>query len=195
MVVLRTVNIFAKFRRAPEGATAGEFALVLPVFLLLLAAVLEFSMIVLTQSLLDGGVREASRFATTGNGGTATIAEVRDIVSENTYGLIETSKIEVETYVFDSFSNITQREPFEDADGNGAYDAGESFTDLNGNGSWDDTTGTPGLGTAEDIVLYDVRHDYEILIPLFEPFFPPDGKLLLNATIAIRNEPFPVPSP
>jgi prepilin-type N-terminal cleavage/methylation domain-containing protein len=32
----------------------------------------------------------------------------------------------------------TQREPFSDANGNGAYDVGESFTDWNGNATWDD---------------------------------------------------------
>lgn len=49
-----------------SGATIVEFALLAPVFLALLGAIMEFSGIMFAQTLLEGAAREASRYGITG---------------------------------------------------------------------------------------------------------------------------------
>jgi hypothetical protein len=97
-------------------------------------------------------------------------------------------ELEVTTLVYGDFSEVGQPEPFTDENDNDAYDAGEPYTDVNGNGSWDDDMGAAGLGGPGEVVVYEMRYDWPIMIPLFQPFF--GDHVRLQANIAVRNEPF-----
>ena len=181
-----------KFLACKSGTSALEFALAIPVFVLMMAGVIEISMIMFVSVLAEGGLREASRYGITGqNPAEGTLEEqLVSMVQEHTHGLIELSSDNVNFKVYADYTHINAVEPFEDDNGNGTWDAGESFTDWNGNGSWDEDTGTDGTGAAGDIVLYEIDYQWEFMTPLFKVFGGDDGKLDLNAAIAVRNEPW-----
>jgi hypothetical protein len=172
------------------GKAIVEFAFVAPIFLGVTLAILEFSGIMFVQTLLEGGAREASRYGLTGQQpeGMSRDDMILQIVSENSFGVIDVSELDMSTRVYDSFEEVGQPEPFTDENGNDAYDDGEPFTDVNGNGSWDDDMGAVGLGGPGEVVVYEMSYDWPIMIPLFRPFF--GDYVTLEANIAVRNEPF-----
>lgn len=177
-------------RLGDAGQAMVEFALIAPALLGLLCGILEFSGILFAQTLLEGGARQASRFGITG----ASTAEVTrqdmilQIIDDNAYGIIDTDHIDMETLIYESFGDVGQPEPFTDANDNGEFDEGEEFDDINGNSTWDEDMGTAGLGGPGDVVVYRLRYDWPIMIPLFEPFF--GETVALDANVAVRNEPF-----
>lgn len=173
-----------------SGQAIVEFALIVPIFLGMLLSILEFSGIMFVQTLLEGGAREASRYGLTGQQPEGISREdmILQIVTENSFDIIDTDDLEMETLVYDSFGAVGQPEPFTDENGNEAYDEGEPFTDSNGNGGWDDDMGAAGLGGPGDVVVYRMSYDWPIMIPLFVPFF--GDHITLQANIAVRNEPF-----
>ena len=69
------------FRRACGGATAVEFALTTPVFLLFLYGILEFGRAMLMQGVMIYAAQEASRFAAVRP--TSTTDEVRQVVVDS----------------------------------------------------------------------------------------------------------------
>lgn len=173
-----------------SGAAMVEFALIAPLLLGMLCGILEFSGILFAQTLLEGGAREASRHGITGatEEGVGREETILDIINENTFGIIDINELDVETLVYETFGDIGQPEPFTDENNNGTFDTGEAFSDVNGNGVRDDDMGVAGLGGPGDVVVYRLSYDWEIMIPLFEPFF--GDEVILDASIAVRNEPF-----
>jgi TadE-like protein len=172
------------------GKAIVEFALVAPIFLGITLSIFEFSGIMFVQTLLEGGAREASRYGLTGQQpeGVSRDDMILQIVSENSFGIIDMDELEMTTLVYGDFSEVGQPEPFTDENGNAAYDAGEPYVDSNGNGSWDDDMGAAGLGGPGEVVVYQMRYDWPIMIPMFQPFF--GDHVTLQANIAVRNEPF-----
>ena len=173
-----------------SGQAMVEFAFIAPILLGLLCGILEFSGILFVQTLLEGGAREASRYGITGAAveGLSREARMLQILDENSFGVIDTDEVDIETLVYENFGDVGQPEPFTDANGNDAFDEGEDFDDVNGNGEWDEDMGVAGLGGPGDVVVYRLSYDWEIMIPMFRPFF---GEMInLDASIAVRNEPF-----
>ncbi len=172
------------------GNAMMEFAFLAPVFLAMLGAIMEFSGIMFVQAMLEGSTREASRYGITGftSGGVSREDQIRAIIAQNTHGIIDMNDLQMETLVYQNFGDIGQPEPFDDENGNGQWDAGESFTDINGNGTWDPDMGAAGLGGPGDVVVYRISYDWNIMIPFFRMFF--GDAITLRANIAVRNEPF-----
>ena len=172
------------------GQAMVEFAFIAPILLGLLCGVFEFSGILFAQTLLEGGARQASRFGITGSstGGISREDMILQIVEDNAYGIIDTTEIDMETLVYQNFGDVGQPEPFTDANDNDVYDDGEAFDDINGNSQWDEDMGQAGLGGPGDIVVYRLRYDWTIMIPIFRPFF--GDAISLDANVAVRNEPF-----
>ncbi len=181
---------WARLRRGERGQAAVEFAFLAPVFLGMLAAILEFSGIMFAQTLLEGSARQASRYGITGytQEGVSREQQILNIIESNTLGLIDMDKLVMETLVYENFADVGQPEPYIDENGNGQYDTGETFTDINGNGVWDEDMGAAGLGGPGDVVVYRLSYDWPIIIPLFEPIF--GDTVNLQANIAVRNEPY-----
>lgn len=177
-----------------EGAAAIEFAIIGPTFFLAVIGLVEVSMMILVSVLLEAGVRESSRFGLTGrdgDGGLSREEQIVQTIQDTTFGLLTIEASQIETLIYQSFDEIGLPEDYiDDSPANGQYDSGESFTDANGNGQWDPDRGTPGSGGADEIVLYRVNADWAALTPLFSPFLGEDGLLNLQASVAIRNEPF-----
>jgi hypothetical protein len=177
------------FGRCCSGATAVEFALVLPLLLLMTLGTVEIAIVLFVRSSMESAVLEASRYGISKpEEGVSRPDRVLEIVEEKTYGLLDMETVDMETLIYDSFADIGRPEPFVDANANGAYDAGEAFTDVNGNAVWDPDMGEAGLGGPSDIVVYRLSYDWGIVTPMLQDII---GRSVRHvSSVAVRNEPF-----
>ncbi|MGE5540551.1 MAG: TadE/TadG family type IV pilus assembly protein [Gemmatimonas sp.] len=178
--------------RADGGGSAVEFALAGSLLATLLGGILDFGIILFVNSALEGGLRDASRFALTGFTPATETREQKiiDIINDRLMGLYLVTPNDVSTRVYSSFSNVGQPEPYTDTNHNGQYDVGEPFTDINGNGRWDADMAASGAGGAGQVVVYEVTVNWHVLTPILLPFVSADGTIRLTAGTAVRNEPF-----
>ncbi len=177
-----------------SGTSAMEFALVIPVVLSLIAGTFEFAMITFRTSILEGGLREAARFGTTGAdvAGITREEAIINIVNDHSAGLFTVTATDLTPLVYPDFDKIGQAEPYTDTDGSGSYDAGEPYDDVNCNSNWDSDMGLSGAGGGGEVVLYTVDLEIDSITGLIDPMITNGaGKIPISASIAIRNEPFP----
>ncbi len=178
-----------------RGFGTIELAFAAPVFLVVICGVIELAMMMLVATLMEGGLREAARFGITGYHppGSTRESYILDTIESNAIGLIDMETAEVTYLVYPSFGDIGQPEPFTDGDpANGVWDAGEAFVDINGNGTWDADMGEAGLGGPGEVVLYTVAVDWSMLTPVVAPLVGEDGKIRMEASVAVRNELWPI---
>lgn len=178
--------------RRCEGAALIEFVFAAPILITAVGGVIELGMIMFVDSLLEGGVREASRLGLTGYtpAGVSRTDYITQAIVANSAGLIQPADITITTLVYSNFNSVGQPEPYVDANGNGKYDAGESFTDVNGNGQWDADMGKSGLGGPGDVVVYTATVDWHMLTHLMDPIIGQGGAITLTASTTVRNEPW-----
>ncbi len=188
----RFARRFRRLVRGRRGVTAVEFALIAPVCFTLVCVFIDLSMIMFITNVMEGGLREASRYAITGYTETGKTREqkIAEIVKEHSYNLIKPEDITITYKVYSSFDKVGQPEPFVDKNSNGKYDGGEPFTDVNKNGQWDADQGAAGVGGPGDIVAYTVEYKWILWTPLASEIWGNGGTITLNATIAVRNEPY-----
>jgi Flp pilus assembly protein TadG len=185
------LTLLKRLRRNTDGATAVEFGFIAPALMVVAWATIELGMVLLANTLLEGAVREAARAGLTGYtpAGINRQEYITNIVREHTIGLIDMSKLTIETKVYSSFADIGKPEPFTDGNGNGTRDAGEAFVDINGNGQWDSDMGVAGLGGPGDIVVYTLKYDWVLFAGYGQKIFGVNG-FPLRVSVAIRNEPY-----
>ena len=178
-----------RLRRCESGATAVEFALVLPLMILVIVGGLEMAIVLFIGSSIEAAVMEASRYGATGTEvGVSRGERVLEIVGGRTYGLLDMDQVDMDTLVYESFADIGQPEPFTDQDGNHVYNSGEPFVDVNGNGQWDADMGAAGLGGPSDVVVYRLSYSWGLVTPMLRELL---GESVTHvSSIAVRNEPF-----
>ncbi len=174
-----------------RGVTAVEFALVSPLVLLLMIATVDLGYTLTVQQLLEASAREASRYGITGEvpQGQTRQEVIRDIVERHTAGLVDMERLDIDTLAYTAFENVGKPEPFDDANGNGQRDSGESYSDVNGNGQWDPDMGRSDAGGSGDVVVYTLTYPQPVLIPYMAPFYGTDT-FTHRTRAVVRNEPF-----
>ena len=185
-------RIFDKFRRDISGAAGVEFALTGPLFILTILGTMEIGMVLSTEALMEGAVRDAARFGVTGQNEAERLAIIQDIIADRTIGLVDTDEAEIDVLIYGSFDVIGAPEPFVDGPPfNGVYDVGESYTDINGNSQWDPDQGLASAGQSGEVVLYRVTYDAPSLTGFLNHLIGGDDNVIqLVASIAVRNEPY-----
>ena len=206
--------------RRKEGATAVEFALIAPAFIVLLFGIIEFSLLLLAHVTLESSVRQAAREGMTGyNEDCRRFDRILTILQDGTLGLLDIDASDVELLQYASFNQVGTGDSFTDVDGDGVYDpAVDTFDpgtqDTDGDAIFDADHGVavvvPGnpptiSDRPLDIILYRVNAEYEPLTPLFfidllgsvigADLLNSDGKIDLEASMTVRNEPWTVGSP
>lgn len=79
---------FSKYRQNQDGAAATEFALAIPVVLLLFYGIAQFGLILLANSGIRHGLDKGARAATVYVGATPmTDQQIRDVVTGGLYGV------------------------------------------------------------------------------------------------------------
>ena len=189
--------LLRRFLRCRKGTSALEFALIAPALMLTLTGIIDLMLVMFVSALMEGGLRDGARLGRTGfqPAGTTREEAILQKIADATLGLIDMNLAQVTTLEYDSFSAIGQPEDFTDVDGNGSYTAGEPWVDANGNGVWDEDQGTPGIGGSSSIILYKVTYNWTLLTPLLPRILPNGDQIPLEASVAVRNEPWNAPPP
>jgi hypothetical protein len=181
------------FLGCTSGGSAVEFAILVPVYIMLLIGMFEVAWVMYIQSSMEGALRQGARYGITGQGGsdTARDAAILARLNEFTFGSVTITSGMVEKKKYASFSDVGLPEPFTDTVGgpndNNEYDVGETYTDTNNNGQWDEDRGIDGVGNSGEVVRYRIEYTLQPLTGLVEAF---TGGLHLSATTVVRNEPY-----
>lgn len=180
------------FARNTHGGSAVEFAITAPVVILAVVGSLEILMTMFVSTLMEGAIREASRFGKTGfvPAGSTREAEIANIINTNTFGLVTIAPADIKIQAYEDFDSVGKPEPYTDDNGNGQYDDGEPYTDINGNGEWDADQGSDGAGGAGDVVRYTVTYPWGFMTPVMANYAHLTEAINLSATVVIRNEPW-----
>ena len=183
-------NFFNKLRWNKDGSAAIEFAFTAPLLIMTVVAIMEFSMILFLNASLEGSLRDAARFGSTGYSpvGVDRKQLIMDQIRSATLGLVPITDANVTTLAYTDFSEVGKPEPYIDTNANGHYDFGEPFTDVNTNGQWDADMGIPGLGGACQVVVYKVETQWPLLLGLLAAEI--GRPVMLTASTAVRNEPY-----
>lgn len=178
-----------RLARDERGSAMVEAALGLPILLTALIGVFEIANFFFVSASVENAVLHASRFGVTGGAddGVTREDQVRAIIQEQTFGMVDMDTVVIETLVYEQFADIGEPEPFTDQNDSGDWDEGEPYADVNGNGVWDDDMAIAGLGGAGDIVLYRINYDANSLTGFMDWAH---RALNISSTVAVRNEPF-----
>lgn len=175
-----------------RGVTAVEFAMVVPVLLLLLSGIIETGLVFTADIILKNATYEAARTGRTGFVAANTTQDitVKAIIRDKASVMMDAASIAIDSRSYSGFDTLKKPEPFVDANANGVYDDGENFIDVNENGVWDADQGALGYGGANEVVLYTVTYPWHFFTPLMGTILGKDGVLNLTATAVVQNEPY-----
>jgi Flp pilus assembly pilin Flp len=180
--------------RNQSGATAVEFAIILPVFLTAILGALQLSYIGWAQNRLENAVRQGARVGITGIAtGDMTRQEMIEQMVE--FSMQNVSKATGQPIVYTSrayptFSTLNKPgEPFDDINNNNVCDAGETYYDYDGvPGRASVDISAAGAGGAGDVVRYEITFPLNLFVPIASKFFSTDDQLNLTARTVVRNE-------
>lgn len=181
--------------RREDGITALEFALIAPVFLLIVSGILEFSLIMFTTTVMESATNTTSRLGKTGfsPSGVSRQQAIVSSVATRTAGLLDPERIAITTRVYADFDDVGAPEPcISPANPPCGGVAGVNYVDVNGSGSWDADMGMAGLGNAGDVVVYAVTYPWPVMTPLMRPML--GGTYDITVRAVVRNEPFDSPA-
>ena len=174
-----------------RGIAALEFAFVMPIFVLILMGIIEFSLIMFTSAVMESATNNTARLGKTGYTDSNMTREqlIINNIKSRTHGLLDPAKITIHSEVYASFSKVNQPEPcISPTHPPCGGTAGTNYVDVNGNGQWDADMGAAGQGNAGDVVVYTASYPW--------PIFTPGIQLMLGRTFTIssrtvvKNEPF-----
>jgi Flp pilus assembly protein TadG len=159
-----------------SGSALLEFALIAPVFVLLLFAIMEIGIIFFAQSTVQHASNDLARMIRTGQvqSQSLTQSDVRQIVCGEIAPLVPCdSNLMIDVEAFSDFGGVVYTPP------------------LNGDGELEDLNNFQP-GSACQVVLVRVFYAWNVFTPLLTPFLSDmaDNKHLLYAADAFRNEPF-----
>lgn len=166
----------SRFGRDSRGATAVEFGLVALPFVATLFALIETGLLIFAGQVLETATGDAARLIRTGQTQQAnqTKAEFREIVCDRAGGLFDCDSLQIEVQTFSTFDEVEFSEPT-----------------AGGGGLREDLPYSPG--GAGEIVIVRAYYQWPVFVRLLghDLTNTSNGKHLLVATTAFRNEPFP----
>jgi len=162
--------------RSRAGSAIIEFAMIAPIFFMLLFAIMEVGIIYFAQSTLQFGADDISRMIRTGQvqGQSLTQTQVRDRVCADIAPLIPCDgNLSVDVESFANFGNVNFSPPLDDQ---GNLNPLNNFQ----------------IGTSCSVVLVRVFYQWPVFTPILTPFLNnmANNKHLLYAAAAFRNEPY-----
>ncbi|WP_233453871.1 TadE/TadG family type IV pilus assembly protein [Tsuneonella flava] len=169
-----------------RGVTIIEFALLAPVFLVMLVGTLDLGQMIYGGAVLNGAVESAARSSSLETGD---IGAADQMVEEQVSYILPGVDVKSTRTSYYDFADIGRAEQWNDANGDGTCNNGEAYVDENGNDSWDEDIGVSGNGGANDVVIYTVKATYD---PIFKvPFMPESwAKRTLISSAVRKNQPF-----
>ena len=174
--------------QSQHGATAVEFALVVPMLLMVVMGLFDMTYNMYTSSMLRGAIQQAARNATTEFGAENTTA-LDESISKAVHAIAPQANVQFARKSYIDYADVGKPEDYTDLDDDGRCDNGEPFEDVNGNGVWDKDRGITGNGGARDAVLYTVDVTYPRAFGMIGLLgFSPN--VVAQAKSILRNQPY-----
>jgi Flp pilus assembly protein TadG len=164
-----------KFRKFDEkGASAIEFAILLPIFIFLIFSIIEFGFLMFINSLVNNAVTEAGRLGITGsnyewrqnlNPGETPLTRdqyIEKTLKEKMGTLADYGELDIKSYKYSGVDKLT-------------IGGGEASV---------------GAGGSGQMVAYNVTYTVDILSPILMPFIGTNGKYVITARTIVQNEDF-----
>ncbi|MFT6071493.1 MAG: Flp pilus assembly protein TadG [Alphaproteobacteria bacterium] len=166
-------NMISTFQKNKSGVTAVEFAFVLPVFLLIVFGILEFTFIMLVYSIVENSLNKGARMGATGNA-------YADMYNDPNLGredvifkhmkqklgsfLKNDDQLEIKTKIVGAIQQLDMT-PEENPEYN-------------------------GLGGSDQIIEYTAIFHWDLMTPVMSSMAGNNGKLAIQATVVVKNESF-----
>ncbi len=170
----------SRFGRSQDGATAIEFAFMAIPFFALLLVVFETGLMLFTEYMIENGVAKAARMIRTGQVQTEGIsaAQFKSIVCGNLLSYLDCDgKLHIDVRSYETFAGISTPSAISDD--------GELTDDVTVNAKFEP-------GDPREVVVVRAYYDWTLLVPGLSLLSNlSDGRRLLAAGAAFRNEPFP----
>ncbi len=182
-------GLLQRLRQDQRGATLVEFALIAPPFLIMLMGLFDLTYNQYTSAMLNGAIQKAARDSSI-EGASGSSAAIDANVTKAVQAVSVNATLQFDRKTYSDFTNVNRGEDFNDLDSSGVCDNGEPYEDANGNGKWDADVGTSGFGSARDAVLYTVTVNYRRAFPIFA-LMPGQGEFMtLRSSTVLRNQPY-----
>lgn len=187
-MIAATPRLIGRLRHCAKGATLMEFGLVAPPLLLTIMGIADLGYQSYLRAVTKGVLDRAARSASVG---ALSSADIDTYISTQMQGINAkngTTSVVKKSYY--NFSNVGKPEKItSDTAPLGSYNTGDCYEDANGNGSYDTSAGSTGLGSADDIVFYEVTISMPRLFPLANMLGWSSTQSTKASTI-IRNQPW-----
>lgn len=174
--------------RNESGAAVVEFALTAPVLLMVMMGIFDMGYNMWATVMLQGSLQQAAREATI-EGANEQLNAIDGIVKDAVVEVVPSARLAFSRKAYTNFTDVRMPEDYTDSNSDGACNSGESFEDANGNGVWDADRGRAGNGGARDAVLYTVTMTYARVFPVATLVGMP-GEVSTSASTVLRNQPF-----
>lgn len=176
--------------RDERGSTIVEFAIVLPVLMILIMGAMDTGFQLYTRAILAGEMQKAGRDSSLEDG-TSNATTLNDRVRSAVHNIMPDATVTFTRKSYRTFSDAAaaQAEDYTDTDGDGTCDNGEPFEDANNNGTWDADGGNTGQGGAKDAVVYTATAVYPRMFPIAKLIGISDRVTLTSSTV-LRNQPY-----
>lgn len=178
----------SRLARDSDGMAIVEFAIIAPAFLIMLMGVFDVAHTLYTTSIVQGTMQKAGRDFTLENAGSRT-GELDTFVRTRVQQIAPTAEVTFERKSYYDFADVEQEERWDDIDNDGECNNNEPFEDANGNGQWDADRGADGNGGARDAVLYTASVTYPRFFPM-AGLIGLDENVTLEASTVLRNQPY-----
>ena len=180
-------RLLARLRRNRAGAAIVEFALIAPVLTMILMGLFDTGYNMYATTVLQGAVQKAGRDSSI-EGSVPSVLDQQ--VSNQVHNVVRGASLSFERKAYENFSDVSRAEDFNDLNSDGVCNDNEPFEDANGNGTWDADRAVLGQGGARDAVLYSVTMDYPRSFPLAR-YVPGIGEnFTVTAETVLRNQPY-----
>ena len=172
-------TLLRRFHRHRRGSAAVEFALVAPIFIALLFAIIEVALMFFATQVLETVTQASARYILTGQAqaGGLTQAQFKTYVCSQIPALFTCANVQVNVQSYPAFSSISNST---------VYDASGNFIGP--------TNYCPGNGG--DIVFVSLSYQWPLFVTGlgFNMSNPGTTKKWLSSTAAFQNEPFSAPA-
>lgn len=180
-------KVLGSLRRNQRGATIVEFAIVSPVLCLTLLGFMELGYKSYVGSVVQGALHDAARSATVGD---KTGAQIDAIVTSRLHAFSTGATITINKSSYTNYSDVRMPEKItSDTAPLGQYNSTDCYEDANGNLRYDTDRGKSGLGTADDIVNYEIVMTFPPIVPLWKMIGGPTTETITASTV-LRNQPY-----
>ncbi|WP_325230266.1 TadE/TadG family type IV pilus assembly protein [Sphingobium sp.] len=174
--------------RNQRGATLVEFGFVAFPLCLVIMGIGDLAYQSYLNAVTKGVLDRAARAASVG---TLNATQIDSFISNQMSTVMsKQATVSVVKTSYYNFSRIGKPEKIlTDTAPLGSYNSGDCFEDANGNGTYDTSSGSAGLGGADDIVYYQVNVSMPRLFPMAKLLGWPATQTATSSVI-LRNQPW-----